>query len=63
MHSLSYGHMGGMWLQTNFAPGSRMVNWGCSDRIVSKEMYCVACHISGVSGESRLSRSGCSGSF
>ena len=39
---LSYGHMGGMRLRTNFAAESRVVTWSCGDRSVSKETYCVA---------------------
>ena len=45
---LSYGHMGGMRLRTNFAAESRAVTWSCGDRSVSKETYCVAYNLTGV---------------
>ena len=45
---LSYGHMGGMRLRTNFAAESRVVTWSCGDRSVSKETYCVAYNLPGV---------------
>ena len=45
---LSYGHMGGMRLRTNFATESRVVTWSCGDRSVSKETYCVAYNLPGV---------------
>ena len=46
--ALSYGHMGGMRLRTNFAAESRVVTWSCGDRSVSKETYCVAYNLTGV---------------
>ena len=46
--SISYGHMGGMRLRTNFAAESRVVTWSCGDRSVSKEIYCVAYNLPGV---------------
>ena len=48
MSLLSYGHMGGMRLRTNFAAESRVVTWSCGDRSVSKETYCVAYNLPGV---------------
>ena len=48
IHVLSYGHMGGMRLRTNFAAESRVVTWSCGDRSVSKETYCVAYNLTGV---------------
>ena len=47
-YSLSYGHMGGMRLRTNFAAERRVVTWSCGDRSVSKETYCVAYNLTGV---------------
>ena len=40
--ALSYGHMGGMRLWTNFATESRVVTWISGDHTVSKDTYCVA---------------------
>ena len=45
---LSYGHMGGMRLRTNFAAENMVVTWRCGDRIVPKETYCVAYNLAGV---------------
>ena len=45
---ISYGHMGGMRLRTNFAAESNAVTWSCGDRSVSKETYCVAYNLTGV---------------
>ena len=59
---LSYGHMGGMRLRTNFAAESRVVTWSCGDRSVSKETCCVAYNLPGVWWIT-FSRSGRCGSF
>ena len=45
---LSYGHMGGMQLRTNFAAESRVVTLSCGDCTISKETNCVAYNLTRV---------------
>ena len=46
--ALSYSHMGGIRLGTNFAIESKVVPWRCGDRNGSKETYSEAYNLTGV---------------
>ena len=48
IYEISYGHMGGKRLRTYFTAENRVITWRCGDRTVSKETYCVAYNLGGV---------------